>query len=128
MLYWKDRRNIETGSHAEVWDWRSVLCNVARLSRMSELPDSGYLDRFRKVGGTYVLDLNIWEAYPHVEPLGGGLEAVVRLPPVLCGRVAEKMSNTVAIRRCCTRMHGSRGKRTFPVQDTGCAEGRCFPV
>ena len=90
MLPWNDRRNVETGSHAEVWDWRSVLCDVAQLSRMPELPYSDCLDRFRKVGRTYVLDLNIRGTYHHVELPGGGLETVARLPPIPYCRVVEK--------------------------------------
>ena len=77
---------------------------------MSELPGSDCLDRFRKVGRTYVLDLNIRETYPRVEPQGGGLEMVARLPPVLYCRLVEKMSNTVAI-SAHPRMHG---EWTFP--------------
>ena len=81
---------------------------------MPELPDSDCLDRFRKVGRTYVLDLHIREMYPRVEPTGGDLETVARLPPVPYCRVAEKMSNTVAIRCGCTRMRGYAGNGHSP--------------
>ena len=50
MLPWDDRRNVETGSRAGVWDWRSVLCDVAQLSRMLEFPDTDCLNCFLNVG------------------------------------------------------------------------------
>ena len=81
---------------------------------MPELPNSGCLDRFRKVRRTYALDLNMRETYPRVEPPGGGFEMVARLPPVPYCRVAEKMSNTVAIRCGCTRMCGCAGNGHSP--------------
>ena len=31
MVHWEDRRNVETGSHTRVSDWKSVLCCVYPL-------------------------------------------------------------------------------------------------
>ena len=78
MLPGKYCRNEETGPHAEVWDWMSILCDVARSSQLPVLPDSDCQDRFRGVGRTYVLDLNFREAYSRVQLHGGGLVMVVR--------------------------------------------------
>ena len=50
MVHWEDRRNVETGSHTRVSDWKSVLCCVALLSRRPEFPDTDSLNCFRDVG------------------------------------------------------------------------------
>ena len=76
MLPWDVRRNVETGSHAGLWDWRSILCDVARLSRMPEFPDTDCLNCFRNVGKICMLNLNVRGTYPSIGPPGGGLETV----------------------------------------------------
>ena len=83
MLLGSDIKNAETGPQAEVWDWRSVLCGIARSSRLPELQNSGCPDRFCEIGMTYVLDLSVWGMHSSVESPGGGLETVaclLRLP------------------------------------------------
>ena len=68
MLPWDGHMNVETGSRTGVWDWRSVLCDVARLSRMPVFPGTDCLNCFRNIGQTCVLDLNVRGTYPCVEP------------------------------------------------------------
>ena len=104
MLPGDDCKNDKRGPHAEVLVCKSVLCDVARSSRLPELPDSDCQDRFCGVGRTYVLNLNIRETYSSVKSPGGGLVTVARFPPIPYCRVAEKMFNTIVIRRSCTRM------------------------
>ena len=50
MVHWEDRRNVETGSHTGVSDWMSILCCVARMSRLLEFPDTACLKYFKDVG------------------------------------------------------------------------------
>ena len=74
MVYWEDRRNVETGSRTGVYDWRSVPCCVALLSRLPEFPDTDCLNCFRDVGKNCVLDLNARRTYTAL----GRLSAVWR--------------------------------------------------
>ena len=85
-----------------MWDWRSVLCGIARSSWLPELPDSDCQDRFHGVGRAYVLDLSVRGTYSHAESSGGDLVTVARLPPILFCRVAEMMSNLIATGCGCT--------------------------
>ena len=55
MVSWDDRRNVQTGSRTGVSDWRSILCDVAQLSRMPEFPDTDCLNCFRNVGNNCML-------------------------------------------------------------------------
>ena len=87
MLLGSDIRNVKAGPQAEVWDWRSVLCGIACSSRLPEFPDSDCPDRFREIGMTYVLDLNVRGMHSPVESPGGGLETVAQSPPILYCRV-----------------------------------------
>ena len=89
VLLGSDIRNANAGPQAEVWDWRSVLCGIARSSRLPELQDSDCPDRFREIGMTYVLDLSIRGTHSPVESPGGGLETVARSPPIPYCRVVE---------------------------------------
>ena len=109
MLLRNYAMNAETGSQTEVWDWRSVLCGIARSSPLPELPDSDCQDRFRGVGRTYVLDLSVRGTYSHTESSGGDLVTMARLPPILFCRVAEMMSNMIATGSGCTRMRSGAG-------------------
>ena len=95
-------KNAETGPQAEVWDWRSILRDIARSSRLPELPDSDCQDRLRGVGWTCVLDLNVRGAYSRVEPPGGRPcdEGVILDRDGVCGRL-EKNS-------LCARQEGVR--------------------
>ena len=96
MLPWDDRRNVETGSRTDVWDWRSILCDVARLSHMPVFPDTDCLNCFRNVGKICLLDLNVRGTYPCVGPPECALETVARMPPIPYCRVAEMLSDMVA--------------------------------
>ena len=77
MLPRKRWKVEKIGPHVEVWDWRSVLSDVARSSRLPELPDSDYCDRFHRIGRTCVLDLYCREMDSCVQPLGGHLFRIV---------------------------------------------------
>ena len=70
---------------------------------------------------TYVLDLSVRETLSPVGSPGGGLETVVRSPPLPYCRVAELMSVPITIGRCCTRMRGCTGNGHSPgeIQDVG---------
>ena len=114
MLLRHDFTNAETGPEAEVWDWRSVLCGIARSSRLLELPDSDCQDRLCGVGRTYVLDLSVRGTYSHAKSPGGVLVTVARLPPIPYCQVAQGMSNTIAIGRGCTQMRGCTGNGHSP--------------
>ena len=96
MVCWEDRRNVETGSPTGVFDWRSVLCGVALLSRLPEVPDTDCLNCFSAVGKNCVLDLNARKTYNRVRPPECGLEAVAQMPPIQHCWVAEMPSDTVA--------------------------------
>ena len=50
MVPWDNCRTCESGSHTGKSIWRSVMCSVARLSRMPVLPDTGGLKSFGKLG------------------------------------------------------------------------------
>ena len=63
MVHWEYRRNVETGSHTRVSDWKSVLCGVTRMSRLPEFTDTYCLKYFRDVGKNCVLDLNAGGTY-----------------------------------------------------------------
>ena len=117
MLPWNVHTKVETGPRAEVWDWRSVLCNVARLSRMPVFQDTDFLKGFCNVGKSCLLDLNVRGTYPCVGPPECSLETVAQMPPIPYCRVVERLSNMVAQRRGCTRI---RRKWTFLGRDTGC--------
>ena len=108
MLLGGDIRKAKAGPQAEVWDWRSVICGIARLSRLPELPNSDYPDRFWDIGMTNVLDLSVRGMLSPVGSPGGGIETVDRSPPLLpyC-RMAELMSISIAIGCGCTRMPGN---------------------
>ena len=87
MLPRKRGKVEKFGPHDEVWDWRSVLSDVARSSRLPELPDSDCCDRFRRIGRTCVLDLYCRKTDSCVQPLGGGIVSVDRSPFVPYCRV-----------------------------------------
>ena len=95
------------------------MCSVARLSRMSVLPDMGCLKSFMELGRQCVLDLNAGETYTPVWTPECGLETIPPKPPFPPCRVVVMPSATVAQVRGCTRM---RGEWTFPGRDTGCME------
>ena len=120
--------NVETGSHTGVWDWRSVLRNVARLSCMPVFPDTDCLNCFCNIGQICVLDLNARATYPCIEPPECSLETVARMPPLPSCRVAEILSDTAAQMRGCTRMRGctvnghSPGE-THDARDAGVSPG-----
>ena len=101
--------NVETGSRTGVWDWRSILCDVARLSRMPVFPDTDCLNCFRNIGQICMLDLNVRGTYPCVEQPECSLEVVARMPPVPYCRVAEIRADTAVQKRGCSRMHGCEG-------------------
>ena len=64
MVQWEDCRTFETGSHTGISIWRSVMCSVARLSRMPVLLDTGCLKSFGELGRECVLDLNAGRHIP----------------------------------------------------------------
>ena len=115
MVPWDDCRTFETGSHTGIAIWRSVMCSVARLSRMPVLPGTGCLKSF----GECVLDLNDGETYTPVWLPDCGLETIPPKPPFPPCRVVVVSSATVTQVLGCTRM---RGEWTFPGRDTRCAE------
>ena len=114
MVHWEDRRNVEIGSHTGVSDWMSILCCVARMSRLPELPDTACLKYFRDVGRKCVLDLNVEGTCARVSPPECGLETVAQMPLFQHGRVAVVPSDMVAQVSGCTRMRGCAGNRHSP--------------
>ena len=102
----------------------SILCCVARMSRLPEFLDTACLKYFRDIGKKCVLDLNAGGTYSRVMPPECGLETVAPMPPFQHCQVAVVPSDTVAQVRGCTRM---RGKWTFPGRNTGCARSGCLP-
>ena len=86
MFPMKTGRYRKLGPHAEVWDWRGILKNVASSSQLPELLDSDRRDRFRNLGRTCVLDLNVRETNSDVQPLGGGCIVSDGSPLELCVR------------------------------------------
>ena len=129
MLLGGDIRKAKAGPQAEVWDWRSVLCGIARSSRLPELPNSDCPDRFRDIGMTYVLDLSVRGTHSPVGSPGGGLKTVTRSPPLRYCRVAELMSISIAIGCGCTQMRGCMGNGHSPgeIQDVGRADVLSHP-
>ena len=81
MLLQDDIKITKAGTQAEVWPWRSVLCGIARSSRLPELPNSDCPDRFQDIGMTYVLDLSVRGMLSPVGSPGVGLETVAQSPP-----------------------------------------------
>ena len=124
MLPWDDRRNVETGSRAGVWDWMSILCNVAQLSRMLEFPDTDCLNCFLNVGKICMLDYNVRGMYPRVDRLG----AVWRwLLDCRLFRITGCLSDTVAQRRGCTRMRNCTGNGHSPGETQDAREAGVSP-
>ena len=58
MVSWDDRRNVETGSHTGLSDWRRVLRCVARMSRLAELPVNNGRKCFADLGKNCIMDIS----------------------------------------------------------------------
>ena len=128
MVYWKDRKNVETGSRTGVSDWRSVLCCVALLSRLPEIPDTGCLSCFSDVRKNCVQDLNARGTYLRVKPSECSLGTVAQMPPIQHCRVAEVPSDTVAQVCGCTRMHSYAGNGHSPGETQDARKVGVSPV
>ena len=109
MVHWEDRRNGETESHTRVSVWKSILCGVARMSRLPEFPHMDCLKYFREVGKNCVLAVNAGGTYTRVRPHECSLEAVAQIPPFQHCWVAEVPSDTVMTGSGCTRKRGCTG-------------------
>ena len=117
MLHRKRGKVEKSGPHVEVWDCRGVLGDVARSSRLPELPDSYCYNQFRRISRTCVLDLHCREMDSCVQPLGGGIVSVDRSPFILFCRVEEKLSYPILERLDCTCMRGCAGNSPGRTQD-----------
>ena len=81
MVPWDDCRTFETRSHTGISILRSVMCSVARLSRMPVLLDTGCLKSFGELGRECVLDLNAGETYTPVWSPDCAFETIPPKPP-----------------------------------------------
>ena len=131
MIYWEDRRNVETGSRTGLSDWRCVLCCVALLSRLPEFPDTDCLNCFSDVGKNCVLDLNARGTYIRVRPPECGLETVAPMLPIQHCRVAEVRGLIRGGARLCAVVRGCMVAREMDIprakhrmRGSGCFSGR----
>ena len=58
MVHWEDRRTVETGSRAGISAWRNVLCGIACMSCLPEIPVNNGLECLRYLGRNCVMDLS----------------------------------------------------------------------
>ena len=58
MIHWEDRRTVETGSHAGVSAWRSVLCGIARMSCLPEFPVNNGLKCLKYLERNCIMDIS----------------------------------------------------------------------
>ena len=82
----KTDHSRKLGPHTAMWDWRSILKNVASSTKLPELLDLDCQDRFRNLGRRYVLDLCVLETDSDIQPLGGGYIESDDSPFESCGR------------------------------------------
>ena len=54
------------------WDWRRILKNVARLSKLPDLLEFAGRNVIRNLGRKYVLDLCVLPEHSSIQPLGSG--------------------------------------------------------
>ena len=65
---------LTPGPAVDRWDWRSILGNVVRLSRLPDIPKLADRKGFRNLDRKYGLNLCVITVQSSVQLLGGGPE------------------------------------------------------
>ena len=65
---------LTAGPAIDRWDWRRILGNVARFSRLPDIPKLADRNGFRNLDRKYGLNVCVMTVQSSIQPLGSGLE------------------------------------------------------